>query len=115
MVRQIASDLFSHVRVSSCPDVIAFATVDWHTVSDDPLFQYFDSLFRSQIDQETLQLYNVEDAFHPFAFAAKVQSNDFPTYHEILRMSGEERRKWIESMDVEMSDLMERNAFELVP
>ena len=30
-------------------------------------------------------------------------------------MPYDERRKWIESMDVEMSDLVERKAFELVP
>ena len=79
------------------------------------MYQYFDSLFRAQIDHDTLQLYDVEDAFHPFAFAAKVQSDDFPTYNEILRMSEEERLKWIEAMDVEISDLVERNAFDLVP
>ena len=115
LLRPVHSRTFSHVQTSSCLDVIAFASVDWETVTDDPLHQYFDALFRAQIDQETLQLFDVKDAFHPFAFAAKVQSDDFPSYHDILRMTGEERLKWIESMDVEMSDLIERNAFELVP
>ena len=112
MLRMINSRTFSHVHMSSDSNVIAFASVDWHTVSNDPMFQYFDSLFRCQIDPETLQL--LDGDIHPFAFAAKVQSEDFPTYHDILRMSGEERAKWIESMDVEMSDLVERDAFELV-
>ena len=72
-------------------------------------------MFTSQIDYETLELYNAEDAFHPFAFAAKVQSKDYPSYHEILLMDGLEQKKWLESMDVEMSDLVARNAFEFVP
>ena len=101
--------------LSSCPNVIAAATVDWHTVKSDPEYHYFDSLFRSQIDHETLELFCPDEAFHPFAFASKVQSEDFPTYKEVLQMPDVERRKWIESMDVEMSDLVERKAFELVP
>ena len=95
--------------------MIAAATVDWHTVSSDPEYHYFDSLFRSQIDNETLELFCLDDAFHPFAFASKVQSEDFPTYKEVLQMPDEEHRKWIDSMDVQMSDLFEHKAFELVP
>ncbi len=78
------------------------------------MYHYFHYLFQCQIDSATLELLDA-DALHPFAFAAKVQSEDFPSYHDILRMSGEERFKWIESMDVEMSDLTERQAYELVP
>ena len=95
--------------------MITAATVDWHKVTSDPEYHYFDSLFHSQIDHETLELFCPDEAFHPFAFASKVQSEDFPTYKEVLQMPNEERRKWIESMDVEMSDLVERKAFELVP
>jgi hypothetical protein len=72
-------------------------------------------LFTAQLDPDTLQLCDVEDAFHPFAFAAKVQSEDFPTHNEILCMHGEERCKWIEAVDAEMSDLTECKACELVP
>ena len=115
LLKPVTSRTYSHVQTSSCPSVIAFASVNWESVTDDPMYQYFDSLFRAQIDHDTLQLYDVEDAFHPFAFAAKVQSDDFPTYNKILRMSEEERLKWIEAMDVEISDLVERNAFDLVP
>lgn len=114
LLRPIDSQSFSHVRSSSSTDVATFAVIDWETVVTDPMYQYFDHLFRCQLDPETLELFDVDDAFHPFAFAAKVQSADFPSYHDILRMDGEERRKWIESMDVEISDLVDRNAFELV-
>ena len=114
VLRSVDSRTFSHVRCDVGTDAFAFAVVDWEDVTDDPLYQYFHHLFQCQVDPKTLELLNADDAFHPFAFAAKVQSEDFPSYHDILRMTGEERRKWIESMDVEMSDLTERNAYELV-
>ena len=72
-------------------------------------------MFTSQIDYETLELFDAADAFHPFAFPARVQSEDFPSYQDILRMDGLECKKWLESMDVEMSDLVAQNAFEFVP
>ena len=114
LLRNVDSHIFSHVQSSASPEVVAFALVDWECVDTDPLHQYFDSLFRCQIDFLTLELFDADDAFHPFAFATKVQSDDFPQCHDVLRMSGEERRKWIESMDVEISDLNEREAYELV-
>ena len=95
--------------------MIAFACVDWESVVDDPMYRHFDSLFRAQIDPRTLQLFDAEDAFHPFAFAAKVQSDNFPTFSEFLRMQGEERKRWMDALDTEISDLAERNAYELVP
>ena len=115
LLQPVRSRTFTHFRSSVCASVIAFATVNWGGIVEDPTYQYFDSLFRSQIDPQTLQVLDVEDAFHPFAFAAKVQSEDFPSYSDILRMTGEERRKWMESMDEEINDLNERQAYELVP
>ena len=94
--------------------MITEATVGWHTVSADPEYHYFDSLLCSQIDNKTLELFCPDDAFHPFAFASKVQSDDFPTEKEVLQMPDEERCKWIETKHVEMSDLVERNGFKLV-
>ena len=113
--RRIASRLFTYTILSTCPNVIAAATIDWQQVSSDPEFEYFDNLFRCQLDPVSREILCPDQAFHPFAFATKVQSEDFPTYQEILQMPDDERHKWIESMDVEMSDLVERKAFELVP
>ena len=115
MLMPVTSNDFSHLRVSTSTSVLAYITLDWEAAATDPTCQYFDSLFRSQIDPETLELFDAQDAFHPFAFAAKVQAEDFPTYNEILRMDTSERLKWLEAMDTEMSDLVERQAFELVP
>ena len=101
--------------VSTNADVIAFAVADWENVVRDPHCDYFDSLFTSQIDPETLRILDVEAAFHPFAFAAKIQSEDFPSCGDIIRMQGEERSKWMDAMDAEIRELGERKAFEFVP
>ena len=115
LLRQVDSRTFSHIVTASDPMVLVFATLDWTQDRYDAEFASFHSLFSSQINYETLELYDAADAFHPFVFATRVQSEDFPSYHEILRMDGMERKKWLESMDVEMSDLLSRNAFEFVP
>ena len=45
LLKRVASRLFTYTVLSSCPNVIAAATVDWHKVSSDPEYHYFDSLF----------------------------------------------------------------------
>lgn len=115
LLRHVSSRFFDYIVSSSNPDVIAYATVDWESVTTEPLYHHFHDLFTLQIDAETLELYDAQEAFHPFAFSAKVQSEDFPTYGEILRMDSTERFKWLEAMDKEIQDLVDRNSFELVP
>jgi hypothetical protein len=115
LLKQVRSRAFEYIISSSCPDVIAFATIDWESVSEEPLYKHFHNLFSMQIDPETLELLDAQDAFHPFAFAAKVQSEDYPTYSEVLRMDPTERAKWLKSMDIEIQDLIDRKSFVLVP
>ena len=115
LVLPVGSRSISHLPISTNADVIAFALADWEDVVKDPYFDYFDAMFKSQIDHETLQILDVEEAFHPFAFSAKIQSEDFPSYGDIIRMQGDERRRWMEAMDNEISELIERKAFEFVP
>ena len=115
LLRQVRSRTFDYIVSSSNADVVAFATLDWESVSSEPLYRHFHNLFSMQIDPDTLELYDAQDAFHPFAFAAKLQSEDFPTYSDVLRMDPAERAKWLVSMDKEIQDLVERKAFELVP
>eukprot|EP00977_Amphora_coffeiformis_P023186 scaffold12381_cov86-Amphora_coffeaeformis.AAC.2 len=98
---------------SSC--VLAFATLDWEMVTNEPLYAHFHELFARQINPDTLELFDAQDAFHPFAFSAKLQSEDFPTYSDILCMEPIERAKWLQAMDQEINDLLDRNTFELVP
>ena len=72
-------------------------------------------MFAAQVNPETLELYDADAAFHPFIYAAKLQSEDFPTFNEILKMPPEERLLWMRSIDEEFEALIEREAIELVP
>eukprot|EP00977_Amphora_coffeiformis_P012588 scaffold3140_cov87-Amphora_coffeaeformis.AAC.1 len=115
LLKQVRSRLFDYVVLSTSPDVLAFATLDWETVTNEPLYAHFHKLFARQINPDTLELFGAQDAFHPFAFSAKLQSEDFPTYSDILCMEPIERAKWLQAMDQEINDLLDRNTFELVP
>ena len=115
LLRQIKSRSYDYIVSSSHVNVIAFLTLDWESVDSEPIYQYYHKIFTAQIDPETLELYDAQDAFHPFAFAAKLQSEDFPTYHDILRMEPIEQAKWLEAMDKEIQDVIDRKCFDLVP
>ena len=103
------------IPLTADPSVVAFASFNWDVSVKDPYLAYFDNLFASQIDPKTLALYDADKAFHPFCFAAKVQSEDFPSYQEILKMKPEEQLVWLKAMDEEISELSECEAVELVP
>ena len=115
LIKRVVSRTIMAIPVSTNPTVIAMATLNWDYNVKDPYLAYFDNLFATQIDRETLKLYDADAAFHPFSFAAKVQSEDFPSYQEILRMAPEEKLLWLQAMDAEIRELSERNAVELVP
>ena len=100
------------IPLTADPSVITFASLNWDVSVKDPYLAYF---YNSQIDPKTLALYDAYKAFHPFCFAAKVQSEDFPSYQEILKMKPEERLVWLKAMDEEISELSEREAVKLVP
>ena len=103
------------IPITSDPSVIAFANLNWDQSVKDPYLAYFDNLFAAQIDYEFLKLYDAEEAFHPFAFAAKVQSKDYPSYQEILHMDKEEQLLWLKAMDIKISELSDCEAVQLVP
>ena len=103
------------IPLTADPSVVAFASLNWDVSVKDPYLVYFDNLFASQIDPKTLALYDADKAFHPFCFAAKVQSEDFPSYQEILKMMPEEQLVWLKAMDEEISELSECKAVKLVP
>ena len=115
LIKRVVSRTILAIPVTANPNVIAFANLDWDRNVKDPYLQRFDAMFATQIDPETLQLYDADEAFHPFSFAAKVQSEDFPSYQEILRMDKVERVLWLKAMDAEISELSDREAVELVP
>ena len=64
-------------------------------------------------DTETCELED-PDGIHPFSLASKLNSKDFPFFHEIINMSPEERNKWLDSMDEEIRNLFNQGTFEFV-
>eukprot|EP00977_Amphora_coffeiformis_P012258 scaffold3029_cov132-Amphora_coffeaeformis.AAC.2 len=66
LLKQVRSRLFDYVVLSTLPDVIAFATLDWETVTNESLYAHFHKLFARQINPDTLELFDAQDAFHPF-------------------------------------------------
>ena len=80
---------------------------------DDPSFKKYHDIFTRFFDTETCELVD-SDGLHPFCLASKMQSEDFPSYRDILRMSHEERVKWFDSMDEELQALYDGGTFEFV-
>ena len=77
MLQPVGLECLVHVCMSVIVNVVAFAPANWATAVIDLMFQHCNSLFWAQVDLSALQLFDACDAFLPFAFAAKVQSDDF--------------------------------------
>jgi hypothetical protein len=112
--RRIMSADFSHIEYLTNTETIALATLDWEYVSDDWYCRRFDEMFTTFYNEETMELLD-SNAIHPFALASKLHNEDFPSYKDILRMSPEERNKWMDSMDEELQALYEFGTFEFIP
>lgn len=68
-----------------------YAITDWTNDWYEEI-QCFHALFTGKIDYKTLEVLDVSDAFHPFACAAKVQSEDstnkIPWMNSVERKNG---------------------------
>ena len=112
--RPVTSRLFSHIRAIQDSKNLICATMDWEKVTNDPLYQQFHRVFSLYVDAKTKELLCPDQAIHPFSLSAKMDSDDYPTFREILRMDPEERTKWFESMDEELQALFESGACEFI-
>ena len=113
LYRAVKSRLFSHIRAISDERNLVYATLDWENVPQNSMYQYFDRIFNMHVDPKTKELLN-PDMIHPFALSAKLESEDYPSFKEILKMPPEERAKWFDSMDEELRALFEMGACEFV-
>ena len=111
--RPVNSRMFSHVRVIQDAKNVIFATLDWENVTANTMYQRFDRLFSMHMDPKTKELLN-PDMIHPFTLSSKLESEDYPSFKEILRMPPEERSKWFDSMDEELQALFDSGACELM-
>ena len=112
--RSVKSRLFSHVRTITDAKNVIYATLNWESVTDDPKYQYFHALFSKFVDRQTKELLDPDAAIHPFSLAAKLENEDYPSYRDIMRMDAEERNKWFDSMDEELTALFKSGACEFV-
>ena len=112
-IRSVKSRLFTHIERSTSPENFSYVTLDWESVSETSQYAYFHELFTRYVDHRTKELLD-PDAIHPLALSAKLESEDFPTYREILRMDPVERDKWFDSMDEELKVLFESGVTEFV-
>ena len=111
--RAIKSNLYSHVQRVHDSSNLSYVTLDWESVSETSLYVYFHELFTYYVDPKTKELLD-PDAFHPLALASKLESEDYPSFKEILRMDHEEREKWFDSMNEELKVLFESGVMEFV-
>ena len=110
MFRSISSRSFSHVRRINDVKNLAHATLNWETVTQDSLCKRFHEIFMLHVDPTMKTLLDPDSAIHPFSMASKVESEDYPSFKEIMRMSLEERAKWLDSMDEEIQALFKTSA-----
>ena len=112
--RPVDSRLFSHVRAVQDEKNLAYVTLNWESVPDESLYQYFHELFSFYVDKDTKEVLDPESAFHPFALASKMESEDYPSFREIMRMDAEEQDRWFDSMDEEIQALFKSGACEFM-
>ena len=112
--RPITSRLFSHVRYVQDAKNYVFATLDWENVTAESMYQSFHELFSMFMDSKTKELLDPDAAIHPFSLSAKLESEDYPSFKEIIRMPADERQKWFDSMDEELKALFESGACQFI-
>jgi hypothetical protein len=97
----------------SCPNVIAAMNVEWRNRSQDPIEKRFEDLLEVSTCPLAYEIYNV----HPLALQMRMHQSDgdTPTFKDVLKMEAEERSKWYDAMDAELSSLCERDCFDVVP
>ena len=110
--KRVSSRLYSHVRTIRNAKNLIYATLNWEQVTSNSLYQSFDHLFNLHVNAKTKELLD-PDGIHPFALSSKMESEDYPSFKDILRMAPEERSKWFDSMDEEIRALFESGACEL--
>ena len=108
-----AASVPSTNSIESHDPTFAVTELNWETVDNESLYKQFDRLFSLYVDPVAKELLDPDAAIHPFAMASKLESEDYPTFREILRMDPDERERWFDSMDEEINALFNSGACEL--
>jgi hypothetical protein len=90
----------------SCPNVIAAMNVKWRNRSQDPIEKRFEDLLEVSTHPLAYEIYNI----HPLALQMRMRQSDgdTPTFKDVLKMEAEERSKWYDAMDAELSSLLSK-------
>ena len=72
---------------------------------------FFDRLDTIYTDPDTDEI----EQEHPFAYAAKVSSQDAPTIREVMNLPRTEQEKWEHAMTDEYQALLDKGTFEPIP
>lgn len=87
----------------------AFQAINWDAEYHDPFYggflQDLERRFTDPLSHEVEYL-------HPFSAHARINDFDMPTTRDIARLEyGEEKKRWLEAMDVEIQQLWEKGTF----
>jgi hypothetical protein len=72
---------------------------------------HFDRLDMLYTDPETAEV----EAEHPFAYAAKVSTQDEPSIEDVMDLPSDEQVKWLGAMEDEFKALESKGTFETIP
>ena len=112
--RPIKNRVFAGISHIQDPENTIYATLDWDHVDSDPLYKHFHDMFTRFLDPESYELLDAA-GLHPFLLVSKLNSDDFPSFKEVMRMPKEEQDKWFDSMDEELQALFDQGTLEFVP
>jgi hypothetical protein len=79
----------------------------------DPIEKCFEDLLEVSTCPLAYEIYNV----HPLALQMGMRQSDgdTPTFKDVLKMDADERSKWYDAMDAELSSLFECDCFDVIP
>jgi hypothetical protein len=97
-------------------DTVVFQAIDWSAPSLDwskPLDELQRRQFEAFFDQGSDPSRSDLVDWHPITFQAKVYDADNPSLRDVLLLPEPEKSQWLEAMNAELTQLMEKNCFEV--
>ena len=87
-VRHINSNVYLGINAVSNPENSVCTTLDWDHMDNDAVCKRHHDMFTCFHDVETCELID-PDRLHPFCLASKLNTDDYPSFKEILHMDKE--------------------------
>ena len=103
-VRRIDSNVYLGINTVSDPQNLVYTTLDWENMNNDPMYKQHHDMFTRFVNSETCELLD-PDGLHPFYLPSKLNTDDYPTFNEVLQTDKETCNEWFDAMDKELQDL----------